>query len=86
MAYDRQLDEKFRRFQNRILELEKAADAHDRALEQLAEKMGVELDLARMPAPEEVSAENQARKSGERLLEDKAVMALLQESEQDDAQ
>lgn len=49
-------------------------------------KKGIELDLDRLPAPEEVSAEEQAKKSGERLLEDRAVIALLQESEQDDSQ
>lgn len=86
MAYDKQLEEKFRRFQKRILELEKAAEAQDRALKQLADEMGVEVELTRRRTPEEVSAQEQAKKSNKRLLEDKRIMALLRESEQDDAQ
>lgn len=86
MAYDVQLDIKFKRFQNRILELEKAADAQDRALKQLAEKIGVEIDLTRMPTPEEVSKQEHGENAAQRLREDEKVMALLRESDQDDAQ
>ena len=86
MAYDQQLDNKFKRFQNRILELEKAADAQDRALKQLAESLGVEIDLTRMPTPEDVSKQEQEENAAQRLREDRTVMALLRESEQDDAQ
>jgi predicted nuclease with RNAse H fold len=86
MPYDKQLDLKFRHFQSRILELEKAAEAQDRAIMQLAEKMGVEVDLTHVPTTKEVSAQKQTKKSVDRALEDKEILALLKESEQDDAQ
>lgn len=84
MPYDKSLDQKFRRFQNRILELEKAAEAQDRAIKQLAEKLGVEVDLSRMSTTAEVSAREQAKQSAERSLEDEEILALLKESEKDD--
>jgi hypothetical protein len=84
MAYDKQFDERMRRFQNRIIELEKASDAQDRALRQLAEKAGVEIDLTRIPTREEVSAREQAEKSGKRQADDRELLALLKESQQEE--
>ena len=86
MAYDKQLETKFRFFQQRILELEKAAAAQDRALEQLAEKAGVEIDLTHSSTTKELAAPEHEENSARRPREDREVMDLLREAEQDEAQ
>lgn len=75
MAYDKQLDLKFRLFSNRILELEKAADAQDRALRQLAEKAGIEVDL---------TWEEHGGRSVRSPREESEVLALLEEAQRDE--
>jgi hypothetical protein len=85
MAYDKQLDIKFRHFKNRILELEKAAEAQDRALKQLAEKIGIQVDLSRALTPEEESEQEREQTSSRRLQEDREVIALLEESNRDES-
>ncbi|MHB8896454.1 MAG: hypothetical protein ACYC99_14925 [Candidatus Geothermincolia bacterium] len=86
MAFDKQLEDKFKRIQKRILELEKAAEAHDRVCRQLADILGVEVDLTRMPTPGEVFAAEQSSKSTKSLLRDPEIQAFLDESKQEDAE
>lgn len=81
MPYDRTMDEKFRYFKARIIEMEKAAAAQERVIKQLAEKLGIEVDLT--PAPEEKRAGDHMKSAGN-LLHDEDIMALLEESQQDD--
>ncbi len=85
MAYDKQLDIKFRHFKNRILELEKAAEAQDRALRQLAEKVGIEIDLERALTREETADLEREETSTHRVREDREIIALLEESNRDES-
>ncbi|MBN1288680.1 MAG: hypothetical protein JXA49_03480 [Actinobacteria bacterium] len=81
MPYDRQLEDKFRFFNARIIELEKASEAHDRAIEQIAEKLGVEIDLT-------FSSEKEREECGtedkDDSLDQREIMALLKESQRED--
>lgn len=84
MPYDKQLELKFRRFQSRILELEKAAEAQDRAIKQLAEKLGVEVDLAHGATAQEASAKQPNTPATERPLDGDEILEMLKQSERDD--
>lgn len=83
MPYDKQLEDKFRFFKARIIDLEKASAAQDRAIKQLAEKMGIEVDLTLKP--EEAQTKDHLKSAGD-LLHDKDIINLLRESQQDDVE
>ncbi len=78
MAYDKQLETKFRHFKKRILDLEKASEAQDRALRQIADKLGIEIDLTPGPTAEEGSTREQETDPARRLAEDRELIALLE--------
>ncbi|MBN2168197.1 MAG: hypothetical protein JW738_03055 [Actinobacteria bacterium] len=81
MPYDRQLEDKFRFFNARIIDLEKASAAHDRVVKQLAEKLGVEIDLS--TDREEVQEQGQSESASDSLDYDE-IMSLLEESQQEE--
>ena len=85
MALEKQVSKTFSRFNRRLVNLRNASEARERAIKQLAESLGVEIDLTRMPTPEEVSKQEEEENAAQRLREDETVMALLRESDQDDA-
>lgn len=81
MPYDRQLEDKFRFFNARIVELEKAAAAQDIVIKQFADKLGVEVDL--INDHEEIQTEEPVESAPE-PLDLNEIMGLLEESQRED--
>ena len=86
MALEKQESKTFSRFNRRLVNLRKASEAREIAIKQLAESLGVEIDLTPMPTPEEEYAMEQARMSSKRLLQSEEVKTYLRESEEDASQ
>lgn len=84
MALDEKEARTLRKLKLRLSNLEKASEARERTLEQLAQKLGVELDLTRMATPEEEYAAEEARKASKHLLESEEVQAYLRETKTGD--
>jgi hypothetical protein len=79
MPLDQQSAKTFSRLKIRLANLEKASEAREEAIKQLAERLGVEVDLTRMPtAIEEYEIEMAKMRSGH-------LLDYLKESEQDGA-
>jgi hypothetical protein len=83
MALEKQVSKTFSRFNRRLVNLRNASEARERAIKQLAESLGVEIDLTRMPTPDEEYSMEQARMSSKRLLQSEEVKTYLRESEED---
>ena len=84
MVYNKQLDDRFFRFEMRVRELEQAVEAHDRAFKHLEEELGVEIDLKREPHPAEVLQDKLLKEKYKRRAEDAEALALLESQEDDD--
>lgn len=84
MALDEKSTKTFRSLRIRLSNLEKACEARERALEQLAERLGIELDLTRVPTAGEEYAAEMAKTRSKHLLESEEVIAYLREPEEDD--
>jgi soluble P-type ATPase len=84
MALDQKETRTFRSLKQRLVNLERASHARERTLEQLAERLGVELDLTRVSTASEEYEAEMSRKASKHLLESEEVKAYLRESESDD--
>lgn len=86
MALNKKEARTWRALQLRLSKVEKASRRREKALERIAEKMGVEIDLTRLPTAEQDYAADLAGKSSKHLLDSEEVRAYLRESEEEDAE
>ena len=77
MPLDQHSAKTFSHLKIRLANLEKASDAREKAIRRLAERLGVEVDLTRMPTEGEEYAMEMTRMRSAHLLE------LLKEEEGD---
>lgn len=78
MPLDKDSAKRFSRLKVRLANLERASVVREKAIEELAERMGVEVDLTRMPTAEQEYATELAKHRSRHMLE------YLEEAEQDD--
>ncbi|MBN1288681.1 MAG: hypothetical protein JXA49_03485 [Actinobacteria bacterium] len=84
MALNKKELRTWRQLQLKVKKLEQASRAREKALKQVAEKLGVEIDLTRMPTAREKDAEELIIMSSKNLLRSKEVLEYLEEAEKEE--
>jgi hypothetical protein len=76
----------FRRLKHRLVVLERASEARERAMKKMADELGAEIDLTRMPTAEEEYLAEMTRTTTKHLLASEEVQAYLRESREEESQ
>jgi len=83
MPLDKRMGKVWTRLKIRLANLERASEARERAIMQLAEELGVEVDLTPLPTPEEEYAAKMVGMSSKHLLRTREVQEFLREAGED---
>ncbi|MBN2168196.1 MAG: hypothetical protein JW738_03050 [Actinobacteria bacterium] len=86
MALNKKELRTWRHLQLRVTKLERSSIAREKALKQIAKKLGAEIDLTRLPTASEEKAEELIRASSKNLLRSKEVLEYLGKAEDEDQQ